>query len=132
MISINYSIKVNLKHYLRSLFYRCVIRWSFLVESWINKFHLRECLHNERNNNLDRILSKSLAHANPLSSKEWHETHGIVLATTFKSVRFKLVMVFSPLVFKMMKFVNVRHHHVIRFDLDTSNIYILSYTEACA
>jgi len=123
---------VNLKHYLRSLFYRCVICRSVLVESRIHKFHLWERFHNERDNNFDRVFSESFPHANSLSSEEWHETHGIMLGTAFESLRFKLVMVFTPLVFKMVKFVNVGHHHVISLDLHTSDVAILSYTEASA
>jgi hypothetical protein len=55
-----------------------------------------------------------------------------MLSTALESLRFEFIVVFSPLILKMVKLVNIEHHHVISFDIDSCNVLIFSNAEAGA
>ncbi len=55
-----------------------------------------------------------------------------MLAATLESFGFEFIMVCAPLVFKMVQFVDIGHHHIISFDSHTSNVAVFSNTETGA
>ena len=121
---------MNLKHNFRSLFHRSVISGPLLIKLLIDEFHPFESLHNEGNDDLDRVFSERLADTNPFPGQERHETHWVMFAASLEPLRSKLIVVLSPLVLQVMQFVNVCHHHLVGSDVDASYVDILGDAEA--
>ena len=93
------------------------------------KIDALEGLEDERHVDLEGVLSEGLAQGETLACEEGHEGHRVVVVTIGKTLGPLGVVVLAPLVFVLMKLVNIYDHHVARADLDPFNCNTISHAK---